>query len=204
MSIAEALTSRGADRLSASLVATAGKDVVAVLPGFASAWPGARAIGSAFTVRGARGDNLALHQALAASPHGSIIIADVGGDTAVGYWGELLAISAQVRGVSGLVVAGSIRDRAEIAALRFPVFHRGVSPRPAAKNVPGQLAVALEFGGAGVRPGDLVVADDDGVVVVPARESERVVAAALELAQREEEIGRRLARGETTIEVLGL
>lgn len=129
-------------------------------------WTGARLAGPAFTVQGIGGDNLALHQAVAIAPAGSVLVVDLQG-AAHGHWGEILAVAAQHRGILGLVVDGGVRDVAEQAALGFPVFARHVTVVGTGKQHPGRFGVPVRVGGVVVRPGDLVVGDADGVVVIP-------------------------------------
>lgn len=136
-------------------------------PELRAVWPGARVAGPAFTVHGIGGDNLALHRAVAAAPAGSVLVVDLQG-ARHGHWGEILAVAARQRGILGLVVDGGVRDVAEQAELGFPVFARHVTVVGTGKEHPGQFDAPVRVGGAVVRPGDLVVGDADGVVVVPA------------------------------------
>lgn len=136
-------------------------------PDLRAAWPGARVAGPAFTVQGIGGDNLALHRAVAAAPAGSVLVVDLQGAWH-GHWGEILAVAARHRGILGLVVDGGVRDTAEQAELGFPVFARHVTVVGTGKDHPGTLDVPVRVADVVVRPGDLVVGDADGVVVVPA------------------------------------
>ncbi|MDT0548675.1 RraA family protein [Streptomyces lonegramiae] len=136
-------------------------------PALRAAWPGARVAGPAFTVQGIGGDNLALHRAVAAAPVGSVLVVDLQG-AQYGHWGEILAVAAQQRGILGLVVDGGVRDAAEQAELDFPVFARHVTVVGTGKEHPGQFDVPVRVADVVVHPGDLVVGDADGVVVVPA------------------------------------
>jgi 4-hydroxy-4-methyl-2-oxoglutarate aldolase len=187
-----------------ALLASAGGGRVAFVHGLEAAWPGACAVGPALTVRGAAGDNLALHRAIAEAAAGAVIVATVGEGVEIAHVGDLLARAAQVRGVAGIVLDGAVRDRAAIAGLRFSVFHRGTSPRGPAKAVPGELHVPIELRGVPVHDGDLVAADDDGVVVVPAALADELAAAARALAGREADVERRIDAGQTTLEIFGL
>jgi 4-hydroxy-4-methyl-2-oxoglutarate aldolase len=192
------------DALRTAAVATAGGSLVRVIAGLENAWFGARLVGRAFTVCGRAKDNLALHRGLAEASAGEVIVAQLVGKGEGGHWGGLMTIAAQVRGIAGVVMGGTVRDRAEFAARRFPVFHRGTCPCPAAKRVPGKLRVPIRLGGVVIEHGDLVVADDDGIVVVPERWIKRVTADTLALIAREKAMAERLAKGETSIKVLGL
>jgi 4-hydroxy-4-methyl-2-oxoglutarate aldolase len=187
-----------------SLFASAGGERVRIVLGLEPAFPSARVIGRAFTVQGAGGDNLALHHAVSAAGPGDVIVLAVGGEQETAHCGELLAIAAQERGVAGIVLDGAIRDRAEIAALAFPVFFRGTSPRGPGKAGPGALRVPVELDGVAVEPGDLVCADADGVAIVSGADADDVNAAVAALGQREAAIAADLRRGRTTVDIFEL
>jgi 4-hydroxy-4-methyl-2-oxoglutarate aldolase len=118
-------------------------------------------------VQGTGGDNLALHQAVATAPPGSVLVADLQA-AAHGHWGEILAAAAQHCGIAGVVLDGGIRDVAGQAVLGFPVFARHVTVVGTTKKHPGRFGVPVHVGGVAIGPGDLVVGDADGVVVLPA------------------------------------
>jgi len=136
-----------------------------------------RIAGPAYPVRCAPGDNLMLHAAIYRATPGSVIVVEAG-DTDYAVAGGNVCAIAQRRGIAGFVVDGVIRDLAEVRAESFPVFARGVSPIPGGKSVPGVLNGTIRCGGVQVSPGDMVVADEEGIVVVPVRELARVLAAA--------------------------
>ena len=136
-----------------------------------------RIAGPAYPVRCAPGDNLMLHAAIYRATRGSVIVVEAG-DTDYAVAGGNVCAIAQRRGIAGFVVDGVIRDLAEVRAERFPVFARGVSPIPGGKSVPGVLNGTVCCGGVSVSPGDMVVADEEGIVVVHARELVTVLAAA--------------------------
>ena len=155
---------RRAKRISSATVASA----AATGPDRAGARPrvaGAAALGPAVTVRAHPGDNLAVHLAVARAAAGSVVVVGTDGEHEVAFAGDLVVRAAARRGVAGIVIDGPIRDRAEIADMRFPVFHRGTSPRGPTKRFPGEVQVPIELGGVPVSPGDLVCVDDDGLVV---------------------------------------
>ncbi|MFC8662396.1 RraA family protein [Streptomyces sp. NPDC057199] len=172
-------------------------------PALRAVWPGARVAGPAFTVRGIGGDNLALHRAVAAAPAGSVLVVDLQG-AAHGHWGEILAVAAQHRGILGLVVDGGVRDVAEQAALAFPVFARHVTVVGTGKEHPGQVAVPVRVGGVVVRPGDLVVGDADGVVVVPAQAVTETLDGSDARVAAERHALTAIRTGTTTLEYYGL
>lgn len=137
-----------------------------VAPAVRAVWAGARTAGPAFCVQGRGGDNLALHRAVAVAPPGSVLVVDVQG-AVHGHWGEILAVAARERGIAGLVIDGGVRDVAEQAELGFPVFAGVITVIGTAKRYRGRLGTPVRVGGAPVQPGDLVVGDADGVLVVP-------------------------------------
>jgi 4-hydroxy-4-methyl-2-oxoglutarate aldolase len=191
-------------RVTSALLASAGGDRVRVVRGLEPAWPGARAFGPAFTVRGKAGDNLALHRAIAGAPEGVVVVADVQGGRDVAHCGDVLVRAARARGIRGIVLDGSIRDRASIRELEYPVFHQGTSPLGPTKLVAGELGVPIELLGVAVRPGDVVLADDDGLVILPGEDADEILAAAAGIADREREWEARIDAGETTLSILGL
>jgi 4-hydroxy-4-methyl-2-oxoglutarate aldolase len=160
--------------------------------------------GQAVTVECPPGDNLMLHVAVANAEPGVVIVATVGGYLLAGAWGEILTEAARARGVAGLVIDGAVRDIDAIEALRFPVFSRGLAIGSCTKERPGTLGASIQFGGATVRPGDLVFGNADGLVIVDQDRIEEVYAAAVTRRDRESEIITRLRQGRTTIELLGL
>jgi 4-hydroxy-4-methyl-2-oxoglutarate aldolase len=137
-------------------------------------WPSPRIAGPAFTVRCPPGDNLMLHAAIHRAAPGSVIVVE-SGDVDYALAGGNVCAVAQRRGIAAFVLDGLIRDLAEVRELRFPVFARGVIPIPGAKAVVEPLNDTVRCGGVTVGPGDVVVADEDGVVVVPAARREQVL-----------------------------
>jgi 4-hydroxy-4-methyl-2-oxoglutarate aldolase len=168
------------------------------------AWPGARLAAPAFPVRCSPGDNLAVHVGLGLAPAGWALVVDVGGLAERGYWGEVLTTAAQARGLAGVVVDGGVRDTAALHAHGFAVFASTVALRGATKGGPGTAGVAVEVAGVAVAPGDWVVGDADGVVVVPASSAGPVLERAAARAARERALLEALRQGSTTVELLGL
>ena len=125
-----------------------------------------RVCGVAVTVATGRGDNLALHRALAAAPPGSVLVARSFG-TPTGLWGLLMTRAAIQRGLRGLITDGYVRDAEEIRSTGWPVFARGCCPRQARKQVAGKLGVPLKIAGTLILDGDLIVGDADGIVCLP-------------------------------------
>lgn len=190
--------------IASSLLASGGGDRVAVIVGLEPAFPAARAFGRAFTAQGARGDNLALHHAVAHARAGDVIVLAVGEEQDVAHCGEIVALAARERGIAGIVIDGAIRDRVEITELGLPVFHLGTSPSGPGKAGPGTLGVPIELRGVRVEAGDLISADADGIAVVRAVDVESVTAAAEALVAREQEIIARIRGGESTVDIFGL
>ena len=148
-------------------------------------WSGApRVAGPAYTVRCAARDNLMLHAAVYRAPPGSVIVMEAGDAEYAVAGGNVCAV-AQRRGVAAFVIDGVIRDLAEIRRLGFPVFARGVSPIPGGKEGLGALGGPVRCGGVQVEPGDVVVADEEGIVVVPGARAEAVLEAARARAAKE-------------------
>ncbi len=168
------------------------------------AWPGAVLAAPAFPVGCTPGDNLAVHVAVTRAPAGSALVVDVGRVPERGYWGEVLTTAAQARDLAGLVIDGGVRDTAALLARRFPVFSSTVSLPGATKVFPGTVGLAVRVGGAEVEPGDWVVGDGDGVVVIPGGLLQAVLAAGRARAAKEAEYFPRLESGTSTVDLLGL
>ncbi|WP_042378213.1 RraA family protein [Streptacidiphilus melanogenes] len=143
-----------------------------------------RLAGPAFTVSCQPGDNLMLHAAIHRAEPGSVIVVDAGGDLRYALAGGNVCAVAQRRGIAGFVLDGVIRDLAEIRAMGFPVLARGVVPVPGSKAVARPLGHPVVCGGVTVHAGDVVVADEEGVVVTPgARVAETLAAARAKVAK---------------------
>jgi regulator of RNase E activity RraA len=132
-------------------------------------WPCPRIAGPAYTVRCCAGDNLMLHAAIYRAPPGSVIVAEAG-DLDYALAGGNVCAVAQRNGVAAFVLDGVVRDLVEIRDLRFPVFAKGVTPKPGTKKLVGSLGESVTCGGVRVAPGDMIVGDEEGIVVVPQAE----------------------------------
>ncbi|GAP34436.1 RraA family protein [Piscinibacter sakaiensis] len=132
-------------------------------------------LGTAFTVRARPGCNLMLHRAIDMAEPGDVIVVEDQGDQANALTGENMMMWAARRGVAGVVIDGAVRDRASIGGLAFPVYSRGITPRGPHKNGPGEINVPISCGGVVVHPGDIVVGDEDGVLVIAPRDAEAVL-----------------------------
>jgi 4-hydroxy-4-methyl-2-oxoglutarate aldolase len=159
--------------------------------------------GPAVTVRTMPGDNLLLHRALAAASPGDILVVDVSGHYEAGYWGEIMTVSALQRGVGGLVIDGCVRDAEAIEALAFPVFCRGLCIQGTTKYGQGYLNQAIVIGHTTIRPGDIMVGDRDGLVVVPKERLGSVIEAARAREEKEKATMAELRKGRTTLDIYG-
>lgn len=166
-------------------------------------WPGATIVGRALPVATAPADNLPLHLALDHARPGDVLVVDAGQE-ARGYWGEILTAAAQARGIVGLVIDGGVRDVDRLRARRFPVFSSAVAVHTTVKADPGTIGDPVTLGGVRVERGDLVVADTDGVVVVPRSRVASVVEAATAREAAEAGYLDRIAAGERTVDIYGL
>jgi len=160
--------------------------------------------GRALTVDAKPGDNLMLHYALAIAQPGDVLVVDAKGFIEAGPWGDVMTFAARQVGIAGLVIDGSVRDSAAIVADRFPVFSRGVCMKGTEKKLPGRVNMRILCAGVEVNPGDVVVGDRDGVMVIPADELERSLALAVKREEKEAASRQALAAGKKTIELLGL
>jgi 4-hydroxy-4-methyl-2-oxoglutarate aldolase len=166
-------------------------------------WPGATIAGAAFPLRCAPGDNLAIHLAVEQAKPGDVLVVDGHGYIA-GYWGEILTVAAQARGIAGLVIDGGVRDLAALEKRKFPVFARGIAMRAAVKLHAPSVGEPIVIADVAIARGDLIVADADGVVAIPQSEVERTLAGARQRSEKEAANMRRLEAGETTVQILGL
>lgn len=161
---------------------------------------GIRVCGPAFTVQCAPGDNCMLHKALERALPGDVLVASVGGAYDYGYFGDLMATSAIARQLGGLCIDGCIRDSAEIIEAGFPVFARGFAIRGTGKGILGVVNYPTVFGSQTIFPGDLIVGDDDGLVVVRLAECEAVLVKSKERVAKEIEKAAVLASGVSSVE----
>ncbi len=166
--------------------------------------PGAIAAGPARTVLCYPGSIITVHKALAEAKPGDLLVVAGDADDRGALFGEIMATAGKALGLAGVVIDGPARDAAGIRELGFPVYARSVTPRVGTNRRVGKTNVPVSCGGVLVHPGDWVMADDDGVVVVPAADVETVLAAA-ELAEaKERAFVERIDKGELTIDILGM
>jgi 4-hydroxy-4-methyl-2-oxoglutarate aldolase len=161
---------------------------------------GIKLCGPAFTVQTVPGDNLMLHKALEKAQEGDVIVAAVGGEYDYGYWGDLMSVQAKAKNLGGLAIDGCIRDSEEIIEMGFPIFSRGASIRGTIKSTLGLINYPINFGGTVVNPGDLILGDDDGMVVVRFQDCKEVLAKSQERIQKEKIKAKALISGITSVE----
>jgi 4-hydroxy-4-methyl-2-oxoglutarate aldolase len=166
--------------------------------------PGSRAAGPARTVRCGQDDNLMVHAAIDRLRAGEVLVLTMPEPAPVALVGDLLATQAKARGAAAILVDAAVRDAEDLARLGLPVWARWVRVRGADKKAVGALDVAVEVGGAAIRPGDLVVLDADGAAVVEQERVEEVLAAALDREEREREKRAKLQDGALSYDLDGL
>ena len=167
-------------------------------------YPAARVAGSAVTVSCQAGDNLMIHASIAVCQPGDVLVVVTTSESTDGMFGELLGVSCQAHGIAGLIIDAGVRDTTELAAMNFPVWAKAVSAQGTVKSTAGDVNIPVVCAGAMIVPGDVIVGDSDGVVVVPREKAVQVAQASEQRIAKEEKTRQRLRSGELGLDFYGL
>ena len=167
-------------------------------------YPTARMAGPAVTVSCQAGDNLMIHASIEVCQPGDVLVVVTTSESTDGMFGELLGVSCQAHGIVGLIIDAGVRDTTELTAMNFPVWAKAVSAQGTVKSTPGDVNIPVVCAGAMINPGDVIVADNDGVVVVPREKAAQVAQASEARLAKEEKTRQRLRSGEYGLDFYGL
>jgi 4-hydroxy-4-methyl-2-oxoglutarate aldolase len=192
----EAALIQQAAKFSSSIIADAMGRIGAMANTIKPVWRNARLLGTALTVELPWGDNLFLHKANCLVGPGYVLVASTGDCTTHAAWGDLMTRAAGKAGAGGLVIDGAVRDVADIEAMQFPVFAQGITPQSTSREKAGRINVPVRCGGIEVAPGDLIIGDSDGVVVVPRAKIQEILERAAAKSIWEEKRIKEIAAGQ--------
>ena len=164
---------------------------------------GMKVCGPAYTVQTMPRDNVLLHRAYAYANAGDVLIVNCSGFYEAGYWGDLMSLGAKTKGINGLVIDGCVRDADDIEAMGFSVFSRGLCIRGTSNYGDGTLNEPIVIGDVCIHPGDFIVGDRDGVVVVPQERAEEAIEKAIAREKKEEWVREELRKGRVSIDIYG-
>jgi 4-hydroxy-4-methyl-2-oxoglutarate aldolase len=167
-------------------------------------YPRARVAGSAVTVLVHPGDNWMIHVAVELCQPGDVLVVGCSSASSDGFFGDLLGVSCQARGIRGLVIDGGVRDTRDLTEMQFPVWSKAINAKGTVKSTVGAVNVPIVCAGQSVTPGDVVVADDDGVVIVERAAAAAVLAAGRKRIENEAAKRERLAKGELGLDLYNM
>ncbi|MDF2682174.1 MAG: Dimethylmenaquinone methyltransferase [Brevibacillus sp.] len=194
---------RLASRFSAATLLEAAGKKGALPSGIKPLSPFMKICGPAVTVSSPPQDNIMLHEAIIAAQSGDVLVVEVSSVYEAGYWGDIMTHAAIYKGLQGLVIDGCARDGEDIRQMGFPVFSRGLCIQGTGKKGGGTINHPVVIGDVTIQPGDLVVGDGDGVVVIAKKEIEDVLQRAQQREDEEERVRKLLSQGKTTMEIYG-
>jgi 4-hydroxy-4-methyl-2-oxoglutarate aldolase len=160
--------------------------------------------GPVVPVKARPGDNLIVHKAIYVAQPGDILLVDTASYVEAGFWGGIMTVTAQQRGIGGLVTDGAVRDSEEMIQMGFPVFSQGISIKGTTKSCLGSINHPINFEGVHINPGDLIVGDADGIVVVHREDAPDVLEKSKQREEKEQKISAELKQGVTTLDIYGL
>lgn len=202
-------------RAAAEIIKTLGEQGVATIheaqsrtgllnPYLRPIYPAARVAGSAVTVSCQPGDNLMIHAAIEVCQPGDVLVVTTTSESTDGMFGELLATSCQAHGIAGLVIDAGVRDVADLTVMNFPVWSKAISAQGTVKATPGSVNIEVVCAGAIIRPGDVIIGDIDGVVVVKREHAEAISQLGQKRIEKEQNSRERLKAGELGVDFYGL